>query len=126
MQLLDCGHTNEHKTDFAPGYAVYEDRRICYDCTAHIELSDMCRTGKGVMYIKTDCEKDCAYVTNWTGLNKRRIQRIRTGHHNIAKYQVHFWFKLGGFVWHGIQWTHSRGLDNGMYCRVYRTKQTEL
>ena len=132
--ILSCGHPI---TDHGPnitGYARTPDtnEKICYDCAAAAELKDMLETGRGFMYVGTmpgDGYPDYApanevyCVHNWTGRNKIRIGGVRAGHHNMAGYQIHSYFRYAGALWHGIQWHDRPRLSTGLYCRVYRTKQ---
>lgn len=57
------------------GYAIYDDKHICYNCSGLRIRVDMITTGRAILYIPGKDTRYFRYVTDWPGVLKFEINR---------------------------------------------------
>lgn len=113
LYQFHCDICNEDKTyesDITTGYGTQTDGRIaCYECCARIDMDNMLKTGKTVLYLSYNDKKQYT-VSNWPGSLKFPIRRISKGKHNIAHTRYDVWFSVYNQEWHGVQYGENTQL----------------
>lgn len=105
-----CGALVEPgKVDTGWCYKVEDGKqtRVCYECTAKLERTEMLKEGRATLYL-TKSGLTRHEVTNYTGLNRFRVHRVRTSRHNIAGERTDVWFRgPENTLWWGVQYGHN-------------------
>lgn len=103
-----------HNT-FMTGYGIDRNgHKVCFDCCAEQDKSEMKKSGKIALYL--DHIKQV--VSNWPGTLKISCT-MTTGKHNLAGIRRDVWFHFNGHIWHGTQYGN---LSEIVHCT--QTKQT--
>ena len=124
-----CGKKIVSKYEFTTGFAYYVDEngkriKICYNCCADIERSEIekCKPGdKYILYLhyEKNGEYGSSYVCNWPGTLKY-ICGVRVGRHNIARVRYDVWFTDHiGREWYGVRYGDNTEI---CHCKLLKPK----
>lgn len=119
---LSCGHEAEPMGIGDGGYCITaDDRKLCYNCGAERQKAAMQSTGMITLYLAIRRDRyyqETASVTDWPGVLRFPVERVRRGHHNMAGERTDVWFTgPDGYVWHGVTYGVNTEL---VHCK--RTK----
>ena len=121
---LDCGHRptdpgdslDETGSPHVTGYATWDNKRLCFSCSAEKIKENMIQTGMEMLYLSEDGQR----VTTWDGHGIAPVHITRKTRGNFGDARWYFRFRFNGEVWSGM------GQGPSMYCRVKRTKYKDL
>jgi len=75
------------------GYAIMEDKKICYTCAGKMDENELRTTGKLIGYLT---ESNCPIFCNWPGTFKVQAKYYKRSKNNFGAWRTDFWF-----IWEG-------------------------
>lgn len=91
------------------GYAMYDTKKICYECVAIHDKRYMNQHGKIILYY------DGRKITNWPCSLVFMATKYKEGKHNIASKRIDVWFRgPSNDIWHGVQYGNNTQL---LHCK---------
>ena len=82
-------------------YSLSGQRTYCLACSSIVENQANAASDRITLYYgygRADV------VTNWTGDIRFRVERTKTGNHNMTGRRADVWFTAYGSRWHGVQY----------------------
>jgi hypothetical protein len=108
----DVKNTPEELNGIGTGYAVQNDKMICYSCADEIQREEMKTETHLFLYVSQDWK----HITTWSGGTVGRIAKVGS---------LHSWSRERRYISavddHGNKW-HGVG-SNGMYCKIRKGKK---